>query len=560
MFVQPSFLTLNELLAKRLFRVPEYQRAYSWGRKQRQDMFEDIQRVKEQSKNWHFMATIVGLRHEKKLIVTDEYSVVDVVDGQQRLTTLIILLKAIQKKLDPKLTANVKLAAEIQELLVKQDDLSLILLQMNHDSSHLFARYLRKGDYPQIATAKTLAETALLNAMTESENFVAKWGDPFELTTILKNKLTFIFHEIGDEAAVYTVFEVLNSRGLPVPWLDRLKSMLMGVAFENNKGNLQEIINELHQIWQKIYATIGLRQGVGSEALRFAATLRLQKKPSKPLGEEDAVESLMALCSKEPAKAVEISQWLLNVAEAIDRFLRTGKRSHAVTGIAHARLLAISIVLSKFSETEERQLLEQWEKVSFRVFGLCRKDARTMVGEYVRLAWQVNNNGSAASEIAAKLGEIGSDEKEHGIAWAVEHNRDANCYEGWEDELRYLMYRHEEHLAKEKKQKFNNEQWNRIWEKSAAESIEHIYPQSKGSAERTSDGVFVHRLGNLTLLPPGLNSELKDRDPKDKVEAYRKTGLLTAIEVADAMKSGWSRKEIIDREERLLDWIKKTWA
>jgi hypothetical protein len=58
---------------------------------------------------------------------------------------------------------------------------------------------------------------------------------------------------IPRQATVYTVFEVLNSRGLAVPWLDRLKSLLMGIAFEHGSGNKTEIITELHRIWEGIY-------------------------------------------------------------------------------------------------------------------------------------------------------------------------------------------------------------------------------------------------------------------------------------------------------------------
>ena len=98
MNIQPQHLTLGELLHNRLFRIPQYQRAYSWQPQHRKDLFNDIQKswASTQDKS-HFMATIVGLRREKKTIVTDEYQTLHIVDGQQRLTTLILLLKAIAK-------------------------------------------------------------------------------------------------------------------------------------------------------------------------------------------------------------------------------------------------------------------------------------------------------------------------------------------------------------------------------------------------------------------------------------------------------------------------------
>jgi hypothetical protein len=551
MLIQPKFLSLSDLLANRLFRIPQYQRSYSWQRKHRHDMFEDIKLLREQPDTRHFMATVVGLSRGRTTIVTDEYSVIEVVDGQQRLTTLIILLKAIQLALFSNLTVHTKLAGELQDILIKQDELSLILLQMNHDPNGYFPNYLRKGTACSAEAATTLADRALLDAIQECKVFVDDWTDLIQLTGIVKNRLTFIFHEIDDEATVYSVFEVLNSRGLSVPWLDRLKSLLMGIAFEHGSGNKAEIIEELHGIWEGVYRTIGLRQGLSTEALRFAATLKSNSQRSKALGEEEAVESLVSQCNSDPVKTVETSHWILQVSKAVEEFLSTAHRSKAVTRIAHARLLAVAIGLANFPADDKKRLLGVWEKISFRVFGLCRKDARTQVGEYVRLAWDCLNGDVSTDEVEQRLLKIGSDDREHSIDWAVESIRNTNCYEGWEEELRYLMYRYEEdhsdiHIT--------NEQWGRIWEQSASHSIEHIQAQETGAK-------FVHRLGNLMLLPPGLNSRLSAKKPIDKIDEYRATGLYGASEVAKTIEvNGWKLAQIEEREKRILDWVKTTWA
>lgn len=341
------------------------------------------------------MATMVGLRREQKTIVTDAYSVVDVVDGQQRLTTLVILLRAIAKALDPELTAHSKLATELEEWLVKQDDLSLLLLQTNHDTSEYYVDYIRHGKHPPGTMAKTVAEREIERAITESEGFVAEWLEKdklLRLVTIIKNRLDFIFYEIEEEEIVYTVFEVLNSRGLSVAWLDRLKSALMAVAFEYSKGNKDEVIRELHRLWGDIYATIGLRQGLGSEALQFAATLNAANQPSKVRGQGKAVGAIREAAGADPKRAVEQSKWILSVSKAVDRFLDSDNRSKAVTGIAHARILAVAVVLrSDWSDIQKEEILATWERVSFCIFGLCGKDARTRVGSYVRLAWEIQN-------------------------------------------------------------------------------------------------------------------------------------------------------------------------
>ncbi len=260
--IQPKFLKLNELLNGRLFRIPPYQRAYSWEQKQRRDLFSDIERLRTDGGGAvHFMATMVGLNRGIKTIATNELHEIEVVDGQQRLTTLILLYKSLSMALDRDDKDECVFADEIETLLVKGDDVSLLLLQTNHDTSHHFITFLREGTYPLAAEAKTLADRLLLQAMKDCSDFVAQWqGSKLELGIVLKNRLALIFHEVDDEATVYSVFEVLNSRGLPVAWLDRLKSALMGMVFEYSEGNKEETIRELHQVWGEIYRWVGLKR------------------------------------------------------------------------------------------------------------------------------------------------------------------------------------------------------------------------------------------------------------------------------------------------------------
>ena len=139
-----------------------------------------------------------------------------------------------------------------------------------------------------------------------------------------------------------------------------------------------------------------------------------------------------------------------------------------------------------------------------------------------------------------------------------------DCYNDWQTVFHYLLCCYEEYLAKQKGQRFSNEQWNRIWQESAVKSIEQILPQSKGSLHDWDEGIFVHRLGNLLLLPPGLNSELGDKDPKAKVDAYQRTELLSAVDVAEMIQKdaeewykGWKKYKICLREEQISDWIDK---
>ena len=548
--IQPELLPLVGLLNRRLFEIPEYQRAYSWTSRERQDLFDDIESTSRKGAGEnHFMATIVCLRTGKIRLGTDDYDQLDIVDGQQRLTTLILLLNAIKLALNPDETEQDRVFTEISELLIKLGSDNLLLLQTNHDSSHYFADFLREGKAELPDKAKTLADQELLTAIRDCKEFVGNWVETrklLDLFVYIKNHLYFILHVISDEKLVYTVFEVLNSRGMEVSWLDRLKSILMGKAFELENMNRDLLVSDLHTIWRDIYAQIGLRQGLSTEALRFAATLYQSKMPHRPLSERDAVDRFRD--SADDAKGIrDAARWLLRVTEACDKVI-SNRRQNAVTRISQARLLAVAIYLGNDIQDPDRdKLLKKWEKVSFRIYGMMGCDARTRVGDYVRLAWKIAQRKLAVSDIHSEIQSIG---KEFPIEDAVARLRNANCYEGWEEELRYFMFRYEEHLTHKAGNRFRNEQWERIWEVSPSKSIEHVSPQSAASDD------IKHVLGNLMILPPKANSQLKDRKPKEKVEAYRQTGLLSAIDVASILESKprWPKKVVREREEKLLKW------
>ena len=573
MNIQPHYFSFDDLLKSRLFRIPHYQRAYSWQEKQRKDMFNDIEKLKDNPGTTHFMATVVGLYRETREIVTTDYKIIEIVDGQQRLTTLVLLLKAIQQKLTSLLTEEDRLAKtpearlelELQELLVKPDELSLLLLQTNHDSSHYFANFLRDGSSPPVSEATTLSDRELLRAIDDCNSFVNRFENTIELLRIIKNQLRFIFHEIEDESVVYTVFEVLNDRGLDVTTLDKFKNMLMAVAFEEDQGNRTEHIDELHWIWGEIYQNVGLHEGLDAEALRFAATLKNPVAVGRPLDEETSMIRLMSKVGNSTAKAIEISKWLLEVTIAADKVTGIVKPfKDVVNRTLQSKLLAVSILLRKFPHEQERKLLNECERITFLIYVLCKKwantTAKTAVGNYVRLAWSVmNKEDFEVDDILKEIDKLRLIDYSYSKIKFHPHELlcNTNCYEGWQKELRYLLCHYEEYLSAQQGQQFSNEQWNRIWEKSAASSIEHILPQSKSSQINSS----VHRLGNLLLLPSGMNSELGDKDPEEKADDYNQFGFFDAKKVAQTIKNhGWTDEQIEEREEEIIGWVAMEWS
>ena len=576
--IQPEFKPLIVILSDKLFRIPEYQRHYSWQTKQRNELFEDIKKLQTAREKYdertHFMATIVCLKtKDKEQVGSNTFYVYDVVDGQQRLTTLVILLKAISLKLRNE--QQVDEAKELDKLLVK-DDRRLIILQNNHDNRLILRHYLKDGQKPQADSIKTVADNNISQAIKDCDKFVNSHPNVVNLLALVKNYLFFIFQSLEDKGAVYTIFEVLNSRGLDVDWLDKCKNLLMGLLYEyasspENNDLFSQHLNELHGYWSDIYREIGLQNIPGHEIIRFAATLKEESGAGRPLSAEDTLDFFKNDCTKVSSndlvikKIFENTVWLKEITFCLSK-LYADKRRNAVTDITQARLLVVAIMLRKDLREEERNsLLEQWERTSFKIYGLFRKDSRTKVGEYVRAAKKIQKDANAnVNDLLHTIARIGSD---FPIDTAVEELKKHDFYSNWQKELQYFFFRYEEYLAKMNGTQLDKIIWNEIWESNPNNTIEHILPQDKSKPcwnHFTEDEhrELVHSMGNLCLLAPRLNSEAGNKGFSDKKETYKKASLMLLNEIVfdnGVERSVWDKDAINYRREQLIKFAMEQW-
>ncbi len=304
-------------------------------------------------------------------------------------------------------------------------------------------------------------------------------------------------------------------------------------------------------IWQDIYRVLGLRGDLGDEALRFTGTLALPSRPNRIIGQEDAAAELAKVAGTKLQTIAAVGSRLKAVVQAVNA-LDENARLRAVTEILHARFVATAILLRKFEPDVERRLLGRWERVTFRIFGLGGADTRHKIGDYVRLGHQIGTGHLAPEAIDAGLITLGKDWEMDKVIAGPDYW--SNCYEGWAEELRYLLFRYDEHLAAAAGAPLNATEWNKIWTDDAARSIEHIQPQS-------SDVDYVHHLGNLTMLPPKVNSSLRDKPPTEKASTYRACGLIATRAVGEAIEAGttWDEEAVLERASRIEAFIRKEW-
>jgi hypothetical protein len=390
---------------------------------------------------------------------------------------------------------------------------------------------------------------------------------------LILHRLGFIVYDTEDSRVVYTLFEVLNSRGLAVDWLDKTKSVLMGKAYElcDTPLTQQAEIETLQKIWSQIYVELAKDDIPGDEILRITATLYYGPGQGKPRPAEESLELLRNECKKCSSPTV-ISERILEVARKLAS-LYAKVQLGAVTDILQARLLAVAILSATGVNEEERaKLLDEWERVSFRIFGLFGKDSRTKVGDYVRIGYRVVTNNIETrtfNQIMAALHELGS---EYPADKAVEEGLVRRDFYESPEACRYLLWNYEEYLSTKAGQgaTFDEQERAAIWRERASDSIEHIFPQNPASDSswvgkmHRSDGVeeqiqhHVGRIGNLLLLPIVLNSEAQARPFEEKKKAYAKHSLRMIGEVNS--QADWTLESLDQREAKITGWAKNRWA
>ena len=201
--------------------------------------------------------------------------------------------------------------------------------------------------------------------------------------------------------------------------------------------------------------------------------------------------------------------------------------------------------------------------MTFRIYGLFRKDSRSKVGDYVRLARRIQK-GDELLTIDQIIGLIDSIGQDYDIEDAMKEIKENDCYNGWEEELRYFFFRYEEHLAGGT---ISEETWEKVWATSPSKSIEHIFPQTPTAPEwQGKFGVDedeiekqTHHLGNLIVLPPGVNSQAGNKPFAEKKKIYRQNYSLKLMDEILELDD-WDSLKAKERQDRLLQWAARTWG
>jgi hypothetical protein len=601
--------TLLEIFNNKLFRIPDYQRGYAWTKKQLEDFWSDLENLNNNKIHYTGMITVEAKDNNTYYVI----------DGQQRLTTIIILLKVLLDNYNDEWIGDDN-GYEKEDLIKtflykktgKQQKITIPIFGYEKDNPsdcYFKQNILNINDSNCNSINESIYTKNLLNTKQFFEKKIKSFNQEKIEKLILKilKQLKFNLYELDNELDEFVTFEVMNNRGKPLTTLELLKNRLiyLSTLFKNYSDNeISKLRNDINNSWKIIYEYLGKnpqkiikdddflkdhwimyftydRNKANAEKefllekyftqnrvlLKYdVEKLNLLKEINKNIKElildysdiENYVENIQ--------KAVKTYFYMLNPEKSqYDDEIKEWLKKLNIIGFRAFKPLIIA-VLMEYNNLDKNKILEVLklaELYVFLVFIISKRRGDTGNSRFYKYANEFHKNKNIDILIENIENEIYEDENSY--RWVNIENFIEEIdflfkhYKGWYDwkYLNYFLYEYEIYLQKQNKGNGIKIHWQDI----NKESIEHIYPERATldcwkKIFKINKKNYLHSLGNLLLLSSSKNSSLGNKCFKDKKEKY-KTGSYSEIEVSQY--KNWSQKEIYKRGLKLLDFLSERW-
>lgn len=559
-----TFLKLVQ--GEKQFQVPLYQRTYSWGREQLQRLWNDLEEVVEHHLSGHalaahFLGSVVLAPGKVQAGGVQRWLVVD---GQQRLTTLMLAFAALRDHYkengDTAAWDRVQRQILVNEFHSGLDHYRLLPTQADRDSFlACVSATPQAGGGDNIGAAYRFFRGALAKGQEERNGDTASWHAAVEASMKDLLSIVEITAESGDN--VYRIFESINNTGVGLSQTDLLRNyifMLLPTSGEK----------VYHELW------LPMQQLLGPANLELLAWLDLVVRGNNRAKQGDVYREqqvrLDKLAPDEKALEEEVRQLYVR-AQQLDRILNPGKESAPALRTSLERLASwgarlhypLALHLLGMVDTGNASAEDAGQALAYLESYLVR-----------RMICQVSTTGlNRILSDAPK--ELETDCPPHDAVrrflsrrrrnWPTDRElRDAIAHKpffwgGRPEQRSHVLRRLEEsHGATE-----------RVDFTTSKLTVEHILPQKPAPAwleqlaeETEGDETphelhdrLVHTLGNLTLS--GDNAKLSNHPFHRKQEIYDSSALKMNQEIAAERR--WGKAEILARAERLTEQAITLW-
>jgi hypothetical protein len=264
MKITPTSLTLNQLFGStnEQYVIPTYQRRYSWHERQVGELMDDIAAI--ESGDTHLLGSIVCLAGHHKAGLNQ----LELVDGQQRLTTVSIILECIRERLETEGTPDETF--EINQLLNAKplSGKAVKKIALESIDADEFAQHLLQGDVTGVKNQNLSGAFKFVRERV----IEASLKDVREFLYMLRNQAVIIRLDVGNAKDAFKLFETINNRGLKLSPTDIVKNFLLGNAARLGSDSLEFA----RKHWSKLLVNL---DGTSSDAFfRYFLMATLQRR------------------------------------------------------------------------------------------------------------------------------------------------------------------------------------------------------------------------------------------------------------------------------------------
>lgn len=566
----------TELIFKDFYKIPPYQRGYAWSNEQWENLFNDIL----ENDTGYFLGSLICIENEKD-------DLFEVIDGQQRLTTISILKNALLNSLDNRWTLSVDQRKEIalhtalcQSIFDDDKDkfrLELSIQNNNNEDYEYLCSEKNKIKYEDKVINKPSnfgnrrVSRAFnyflerLNEKNENEEYLYSANDLFNYLKKLNSAL-LVRIDVKDLSSAFILFESINNRGIPLTPMDLIKSTVIA-----NVGTNAEATNEK---WQTIIDNIEEY----SDQIRFLrhyyhafynnpqVNLKKYSKASK----SDIIH-IYETHIKNPNNANYIFEELIEKSKIYTKFIypeyiKTDDEDVKYQqklidlqylGIAPAYALLLHL-FSEYREVDLSNILKMIEKWFIRRHLTDFPATRDLDQIFLKLIKSLEGAKKLEGfEIETYIQKYLFNDNYFSNDEKLTNHLNGNIYDENYSITRYILILLENSKRNEREEKID------FWELKSKNkylwTVEHILPQNPDDdsdwKELYTDEEqenYVHKLGNLTLT--AYNSSLSNSSFNKKLN--HKHGFKTGrVKINDyvGFKTEWTKNNIIERTSNMVN-------
>jgi len=231
------------------FAIPDYQRPYAWGKDETLQLLDDLQSSLDRDTDEPYFLGSVVLVKEKGIATAE------VIDGQQRLTTLTIVFSVLRDlAVNPSLRADIQKFVEEPEVVwdsrpakprLKLRDRDAKFFRENIQTDGAIAALMSLSDNH----VKTDAQKSIRDNAEALHEALAEWTDDERkrLFVMMASRTFLVVVSTPDLNSAYRIFSVMNARGLPLTPPDIFKSQVVGAISESDRGNYADLWEDLEE-------------------------------------------------------------------------------------------------------------------------------------------------------------------------------------------------------------------------------------------------------------------------------------------------------------------------